>query len=82
MEFVIEQVDQPEQNLHVDPAHQPLPSKPPVHHQPPHHEPELPGARVVPGEVPHYELGEEPTWSWTPGLAQGSGGSLQWGFPG
>eukprot|EP00975_Prorocentrum_lima_P057679 12093598-Prorocentrum_lima.AAC.1 len=35
MEFVIEQVDKLEQNLQVDPAHQPLPSKPPVHSWPP-----------------------------------------------
>eukprot|EP00975_Prorocentrum_lima_P058375 12249309-Prorocentrum_lima.AAC.1 len=52
-----------------------------MHHQPPHLEPELPGARVAPGQVPHYDLGDEPTWSWPPGLAQGPGGSLQRGFP-
>eukprot|EP00975_Prorocentrum_lima_P032567 6839868-Prorocentrum_lima.AAC.1 len=47
MGFVIEQVDQFEQNLQVDPALQPVPYPPPVHHPPPPlHEPELPGARV------------------------------------
>eukprot|EP00975_Prorocentrum_lima_P069444 12926443-Prorocentrum_lima.AAC.1 len=62
MEFVIEQVDQLQQNLQVDHAHQHLLSKPPVHHQPPH----------APGQEPRYDLGDEPTWSWPPGLARRS----------
>eukprot|EP00975_Prorocentrum_lima_P014840 3147666-Prorocentrum_lima.AAC.1 len=34
VEFVIEPVAKLEHNLQVDPVHQPLPSKPPVHHSP------------------------------------------------
>eukprot|EP00975_Prorocentrum_lima_P019519 4109995-Prorocentrum_lima.AAC.1 len=66
-----------------DPAPPSLPSRPPVYHPQPLQEPELPGARVPPGLVPHCEPGVDPSlWAWPPSLADGPGGSLQWGFPG
>eukprot|EP00975_Prorocentrum_lima_P069150 12924543-Prorocentrum_lima.AAC.1 len=47
MEFVIEQVEQLEQNLQIDPAHNPPSHPQTVYHPqpPPMHEQELPGAR-------------------------------------
>eukprot|EP00975_Prorocentrum_lima_P068896 12923150-Prorocentrum_lima.AAC.1 len=45
MEFVIEQVDQVEQNLQVDFSSRPTPLAPPVHQPPPQPGHELPGAR-------------------------------------
>eukprot|EP00975_Prorocentrum_lima_P055704 11677820-Prorocentrum_lima.AAC.1 len=51
----------------------------PVHHQPPLHDPELPGAGVPPGLQPRCEPEDGPTWAW-PDLDQRPGGLLQWGI--
>eukprot|EP00975_Prorocentrum_lima_P000142 32578-Prorocentrum_lima.AAC.1 len=66
--FVVDHVDQLEQNLSVNPA-QPVP------------DPEQLGQGAPPGLQHRCEPEDGPAWTWPSGLGQGPGGSLQWGVP-
>eukprot|EP00975_Prorocentrum_lima_P015765 3344659-Prorocentrum_lima.AAC.1 len=67
LKYVVEQVDQLEQNLGVQ-HNQPVP------------EGGQPASRAPPG-IPQSSEHDGPVYSWPAGMGRGPGGSLQWGVP-